>query len=963
MKDNILQHIAPGVRISVRGEDFLVNKREQNYDHSSILFCQGLSELVKGKYFAFDTAIEKDITVLEPDNTVLVADKETGYIKTKLFIETVLRNASFTSKKIEVAHKTAISGAAFQYTPTLKALNLPRPRILIADAVGLGKTVEAGIFMSELIKRGQGQRILVIALKSILAQFQQELWNRFAIPLVRLDSDGIGKIKAELPANKNPFDYYDKTIISIDTLKNNAKFKHYLEKSQWDIIAIDEVHTVSNIDSLRGSLAQFLATRCEAMVLTSATPHNGKKESFANIITMLEPTAIPRNGDYSKSDVEPYYVRRFKNDIIENSIKDKFQERQIITLTPKLTEEEIAFLQFQQSLKFDALQTKDEKKKRKDFLFTISLFKSFMSSPKSCLKSIENRIQKVKESTEKDDLKENNLSLLEEAKGLVEQVIKTGNDSKYKELKKHLNEKGWKGKKNDDRIIIFAERIETMRFLAESISNDFDIEKGTPLNEMKIIKLFDGSMSDTDQQKAVEDFGREDSDVRVFISSDAGSQGVNLHYYCNHLYNYDIPWSIITLDQRNGRIDRFGQTKTPYIYYLLADSDIKGLKTDLHILKRLAEKEDEKYKTLGDAGAIMGLYDSKKEELKIQKSMMQGEVEAVFEKSSDEEFDYMSLFDQENDKTEAVIEEKPIEHFESFFPSDLDYYQTLIKYLINNQAIDARDVSFGTDGLIEFVNTEELDKVLYDLPEESKPKKKGLFKLTIDKEKVEEGIAKARKKKGEWAEFQVMYDLHPIIRFMMTKLEANIDKDKALVLKTNKLPSNTRFYIFHGQISNDLGQSVLSDFFVVGLDNDGTILSDENKWMSLADFIQTYKLNETLYNEELNETDINSLQETVKDAVLYAKTLYMKIKQDELTKEMIAKQNAYQEKLKNWERASKKQMELEFENQTTIMVLGKKEKIAREIDSILNERSQYVKNLTSLNNEAYLKLIGVFYNN
>jgi superfamily II DNA/RNA helicase len=118
-----------------------------------------------------------------------------------------------------------------------------------------------------------------------------------------------------------------------------------------------------------------------------------------------------------------------------------------------------------------------------------------------------------------------------------------------------------------------------------------------------------------------------------------------LHYYCNHLYNYDIPWSIITLDQRNGRIDRFGQTKTPYIFYLLADSEIKGLKTDLHILKRLAEKEDEKYKTLGDAGAIMGLFDSKKEELKVQKTMMTGNVEAVFEKASDEDFDYTSLFD------------------------------------------------------------------------------------------------------------------------------------------------------------------------------------------------------------------------------------------------------------------------------------------------------------------------------
>ena len=502
-----------------------------------------------------------------------------------------------------------------------------------------------------------------------------------------------------------------------------------------------------------------------------------------------------------------------------------------------------------------------------------------------------------------------------------------------------------------------------MKFLAESLSNDFDIEKGTDLSDMKIIKLFDGSMSDTEQQLAVEDFGKEDSEVKVFITSDAGSQGVNLHYYCNHLYNYDIPWSIITLDQRNGRIDRFGQTKTPFIFYLLADSEIKGLKTDLHILKRLAEKEDEKYKTLGDAGAIMGLFDSKKEELKVQKTMMTGNVEAVFEKASDEDFDYTSLFDDANDKTEAVIDDKPIEHFESFFPSDFDYYQTLIKYLINNQAIDSRDVSFGTDGLIEFINTDELNKVLYDLPPESKPKKNGLFKLTIDKEKVEEAIVKARKKKGEWAEFQVMYDLHPIIRFMMTKLEAHIDKDKALVLKSIKLPTKTRFYIFHGQVSNDLGQSVLSDFFVIGIDEDGMLLTDENKWANLTDFIQKYKLNETIYNEEISDTDVYSLQGTVKDAVLYAKTLYMKIKQDDLTKEMIAKQNSYQENLKTWERASKKQMELEFENQFTQLVLGKKIKVAKEIDTILNERSQYVKNLTSLNNEAYLKLIGVFYNN
>lgn len=964
MTEEIIHHIAAGIRVSVRGEDFLINQVIPNAGKSPIIKCQGISELVKGKHYVFDTAIDSDIQILEPDNTILVPDTENGYQKTKLYVETVLRNASFTSKKIEVSHKAAINGAAYQYTPTLKALNLARPRILIADAVGLGKTVEAGVFMAELIKRGQGQRILVIALKSILAQFQQELWNRFAIPLVRLDSEGIAKIKAELPANKNPFDYYDKTIISIDTLKNNAKFKHYLEKSRWDIIAIDEVHTVSNLGSLRGTLAQFLATRCEAMVLTSATPHNGKKESFANIISMLEPTAIPRNGDYSKADVEPYYVRRFKNDILENSIKDKFQERQIISLLPKLSQEEINFLTYQQTLKFDALTAKDEKKKRKDFLFSISLFKSFMSSPQACLLSIKNRIAKVNESKASDDLKENNLTILEEAKRLVEIVINSGNDSKYNELKKHLKEKGWKGKKNDDRIIIFSERIETMRFLAESIARDFEIELDVKEEDKKIIKLFDGSMSDTEQQSAVEDFGKEDSEVRVFLTSDAGAQGVNLHYYCNHLFNYDVPWSIITLEQRNGRIDRFGQNKTPFIYYLLADANVDGLKTDLHIIKKLTEKENEVYKTLGDAGSVMHLYDSKKEELKVEKAIMLGKEEELFATTKgDEDFDYTSLFENESDQTIAVIDDKPIEHFESFFPSDYDYYESLIKYLIANGALNQNEVVFGADGLIEFTNTEEIDSVLYDMPPEAKPKKKGLFKLTIDKEKVEEAIVKARRKKGEWAEFQVMYDLHPIVRFMMTKLEAHVDKDKALVIKSSKFPEGKSFYLFHGQVSNDLGQAVLSDFFLIGLDAEGNLLSDEKeRWCSLADFIQRYELSSTLYNEAIPTDTVSTLQQNLQGAVMYAKTLYMNLKKQELQKEMQVKLNEYDEHLKKWEKASKHQMELEFHQQTTVLVLGKKEKVAREIETILHERSQYVRNMTSLNNEPFLKLLSVFYN-
>jgi SNF2 family DNA or RNA helicase len=942
-----------GQRISTRGEDFIITKTDVNHDGSFLIDAEGISELVKGKRFSFDTNLDTDIKPLEPASTQLIADTDSGYRKTKLFLETQIRNSAIFSQKIAIATKAAINAAEYQLTPTLKALQLPRPRLLIADGVGLGKTIEVGIFLSELMKRGKGKRIMVLAPKSILGQFQQELWNRFAIPLVRLDSEGIARIKSQLPANKNPFEYYDKTIVSIDTLKNNAKFRHYLEKSRWDAVVIDECHTVANDKSGRGDLAQFIAKKCESLILTSATPHNGRKENFANLINMIEPTAIPRNGEYDKSHVEPYYVRRFKNDIVDESVRANFQEREIVRLSAPLSPLELDFLQFQQELKFKAINAHDKEGKPKDdFLFSIGIFKAFMSSPLAAWSTLEKRIEKLNAKPVQSELLEDNLNVLKDLRDKAKKIIDSKSDSKYSRFRNTLLELGWSGKKHDDRYVVFTERIDTINYLVENLKADFKLSDET-------IQVFHGSMSDTEQQAIIDDFGKEDSSVKFLICSDAGSQGVNLHFFCNRMFNYDIPWSLITLEQRNGRIDRYGQKKTPYIYYLIAESEQEGLKTDLHIVDRLTRKEEVVYKTLGDAGSVMKLYDAAKEEKLVQKALLKQNEEFLdISENASDEFDFSTLFATDDDRTDAVITDQPFESKLTIYENDAQFYQELFDQLSSYEQLKSREVEVK-DGYVEVLNTKDLNQVLFDLPPESKPAIGGLYKLTLDKDLVQRSIEAARRRKGEWAEFQVLYELHPVVRYYMTKLEASVNKDMALVAKSQVLPGQSAWFVFHGQVSNNLGQPVIADFLVVGLKWDGGIL---RKIFSLHEFIDEFNLKSKLYTEEISAGEIENLQNILPDAVQWGEH-HMQEEQQRLEEQMEQKMQTYQSQVESWHSAALQQLELDFSERPAGNYWARfKDSKQREIESILSESSQYFKDLTSLQGSPYLKVLAVFYN-
>ena len=221
---------APGMRVIIRDEEWMIKKAEKNSMGVYALHCSGVSSLVRDRQAIFMADIEEIIPV-DPTKIKLVVDESPKYRDTLLYLESQWRQRIPTDNDIHVGSKAAMDTLNYQLEPAQIALRQPRQRILIADAVGLGKTLEAGILMSELILRGKGKRILVVTGKSMMTQFQKEMWNRFTIPLVRLDSNKIRQIRGSLPVSYNPFFYYDKTIISVDTLKNDVAYRKHLESA------------------------------------------------------------------------------------------------------------------------------------------------------------------------------------------------------------------------------------------------------------------------------------------------------------------------------------------------------------------------------------------------------------------------------------------------------------------------------------------------------------------------------------------------------------------------------------------------------------------------------------------------------------------------------------------------------------------------------------------------------------
>lgn len=837
----------PGMRVECRDAEWLVTRVDAaGSNQHQIVFCSGVDDLNRGHEAAFLTQLDQ-LKEVDPRKTELVRDETKGYSTARLFLEAQLRQMPLTDPEPHFEDMGAFTPMEYQKEAVHRALQQVRPRLLLADQVGLGKTIEVGMILSELIRRGQGQRILVLAKKSMLTQFQAELWNRFALPLVRMDSDTLSKLQLKIPASKNPFEVYHRVIISIDTLKDIGRYAHFLENTRWDVVVIDEAHNVSGGTNperhLSYRLARRLSRRTNSMILTTATPHNGKRETFGRLISLLDPSAVPdpKLQEYEAQDIAPFFLMRFKEDV-KAEAGSNFSERHVVPLpqtTSAATELEEAV--YKQLARIRQLVL--EKQIDAQAIVSWGMYKSFLSSPEACRSTAEKRLAYLRKSDpESREICELEILLDRLRKLSVQQ------SARFQMLIEQLETMGWDGSAKSPRVLVFTESRVTQEYLAPALAKHFS-QNFSPKQEKQpgqSIAAIHGGMSDNALAAAVEAFGTGNSPVRMMLATDVASEGVNLHHQCHNIIHYDLPWSIITLIQRNGRIDRFGQKYPPNIRYLMVETKEGLLEGDGELFSRLVNKVEEINRSTRTGESVLKLYDAKKEEETVGESLVKGDTGLLDRDTGDSETSGLEstlkaanqiAHEDYADFLELILGDGSSEPEEDNESSELRLTDnSRIRLLKNTEFFEQgyrtlKDQIGGTDWhplthtgeQIIFTPPKELAKrlgapwvdseMVYGasaMPEEAWPDDQQLF-FTDKPERVDLAIKAALAQKGQWSKELLLTEQHPVMQWLAEKLMMLQKRGEAPLIASPHLEPGELLFCFIGQVSSRAGTPLIVD--------------------------------------------------------------------------------------------------------------------------------------------------------
>ena len=534
------------------------------------------------------------------------------------FLDAVRWGASSTAdpKNIQSPFRSGIDIEDYQLDPVIRAIQMPRVNLLIADDVGLGKTIEAGMTILELIIRHRARRVLVVCPASLQVQWRDQMRDKFGLDFRIVDSTMMKDLRRKRGLHVNPWTHFPRLITSIDFLKRERPLRLFKESlpsegesiypRRYDILVVDEAHNCAPsgrgkyaTDSQRTEAIRLLTPHFEHKLFLTATPHNGYSESFTALLELLDNQRFARGTPPDKKQLNAVMVRRLKSELPKDDYgEDRFPKRQLEALEVDYPQEEKdihAALREYTKLRH-ARATDNAEKFATDFVL-MTLKKRLFSSPAAFLRTLEQHEHSLRNSKRRKSAPKPSQSILQrqidrvdeeyaiddEAEEAAEDAVdaasllfqeptqdeltlmkrmKTwaGNasnrmDAKTKQLIRWLQDNIRPGGKwSNDRVIIFTEYRATQNWLQEKLSSE-----GFTGGD-RLMTMYGGmDPKEREQVKAAFQADPEQSPVRILLATDAASEGIDLQNFCSKLIHFEIPWNPNRLEQRNGRIDRHGQ--------------------------------------------------------------------------------------------------------------------------------------------------------------------------------------------------------------------------------------------------------------------------------------------------------------------------------------------------------------------------------------------------------------------
>lgn len=575
---------------------------------------------------------------------------------------------SADQRSLQAPFRSGITIEDFQLEPLVRALRMPRTTLLIADDVGLGKTIEAGLVVQELLLRHRARTALVVCPAGLQLQWRDEMQAKFGLEFRIVDRQMLGELRRARGVGANPFAHFPRLIVSIDWLKGELGMRllrqalppHPEIPRRYDVLIVDEVHNCAPAgtstsryarDSLRTTAIRTLAPHCEHRLFLSATPHNGYDNSFAALLELLDPHRFARGIKPTPEATREVTVRRLKTEITDPDGTPRFPKRIVKMLEVDHPESERAIhrdLVTYGQLRARRLTPADHTagKVAADFVVTL-LKKRLFSSPAAFLRTLDVHRRTLARPDRRTAATPPPVTVLQqlfdeasndvddeqaedgvgagtrEALEAAANVERSRPTPEEEDLLERMH--GWASRAADtedarttrlldwvqqhvaadERVIVFTEYRATQRYLQERLA-----ARGIKGEQ---VELLDGT-TDSDERERIKTEWQEpktDFPVRLLLATDAASEGISLQKQCHLLAHAEIPWNPNRLEQRNGRVDRHGQPASEVLVHHCVSRGWQSgegrgsVEGDLDFLARVVQKVEQIREDLGSAGPVI----------------------------------------------------------------------------------------------------------------------------------------------------------------------------------------------------------------------------------------------------------------------------------------------------------------------------------------------------------------------